>query len=790
MRHWLPAVGLLGAALLLPPGAAGRTVPVTVTVRGIAAGVSAGGFTLVSPSKGRFRVTVTRDTELLEIGSSGRLTVRNGDHVGVRGLLRGRSIAAITVRIYPVAPKPYSVKGTVRSMAPSTIVIVAGKTVITATLTVGTTVTIGTRTGRVREVRAGDRVLVRLLPGSGRPSVQHIHVYRSRQPLRHLKLKGTVVAIDPSVVTVRTGGKEVAVRLTAATRTYAGNTRATRTAIRQGARVTVYACCAGRPLTATSIHVSVTVTPVPTRFIRGSVVALSAHGLTLTSGSTSLPIRFIRTTRFELGPRRVSWSAVRVGDYISVRAVVRGSALQARTVHVYLEYRRVRTLRGTVSGTTAATLRLRYRGKTIPIAVSPTTPIRRGRTAIRLSSLRPGERVAVRARLRAPGAYSALAVDAAVVVPPSLTVRGTVTAVRGGRLEVRDTRGKRYTLVLPRSVRPTLTGRPASPDMLFPGVTVTARGLKTGSVVRLTSLALHLTLRSLKGRIVAVDARSVRIRVGSATVRVGLAPTTTVSDAGRRVSVRGVFPEAYARVRAYEASPAVLRAVTIVILHPTLDVPVRIVATSPALRVSTATGDAYTLTLTSATTVTVSPSGIPLKRQEILAGARAHLTGTVRSDGTVQVTSLALRLRSVSLRGTVTVGAGGGLTVASGSQEISVRLSSATSFWQGSRPIARGDLVSGDDITVEGYILTPALILARKVLVHRRLLGETGQVTAVATDGFTLQGADGPHPVIPSAATVWTGTSLAALSVGLTVHVTAYLRGDGALLATRIRLGK
>jgi hypothetical protein len=121
---------------------------------------------------------------------------------------------------------------------------------------------------------------------------------------------------------------------------------------------------------------------------------------------------------------------------------------------------------------------------------------------------------------------------------------------------------------------------------------------------------------------------------------------------------------------------------------------------------------------------------------------------------------------------------------------VNVQVGPNTTFAQGSHTLALTDLVVGDDVTVYGYDGGGELVLARKVLVHRHIVGMDGTVAALTANGFTLQASDGPHPVILSATTIYTNLTAGSIVAGMAIHVTGYLRGDGSILATRVRAGK
>ena len=119
-----------------------------------------------------------------------------------------------------------------------------------------------------------------------------------------------------------------------------------------------------------------------------------------------------------------------------------------------------------------------------------------------------------------------------------------------------------------------------------------------------------------------------------------------------------------------------------------------------------------------------------------------------------------------------------------------MHLNSATTISQGSHQLRAGDIVVGDDVTVYGYALNGGVVVARKVSVHRRLLGLDGIVTSITDASFDLAASDGSHTVVVSSATQVFGVAGTTLASGMKVHVTGYLRGDAVVLATRVRILK
>jgi hypothetical protein len=125
------------------------------------------------------------------------------------------------------------------------------------------------------------------------------------------------------------------------------------------------------------------------------------------------------------------------------------------------------------------------------------------------------------------------------------------------------------------------------------------------------------------------------------------------------------------------------------------------------------------------------------------------------------------------------------IAVSSAAGEQTVRLDANAGIRQGARPLQLADLVIGDDVTVTGYA-GKDVILARTLQVHRPLVGLDGVVQASGSGGITLNTTSGIVHVAVGPETQVTGNVV----LGSKVHVTGYRRGDGVVLATRIRAGK
>jgi hypothetical protein len=211
---------------------------------------------------------------------------------------------------------------------------------------------------------------------------------------------------------------------------------------------------------------------------------------------------------------------------------------------------------------------------------------------------------------------------------------------------------------------------------------------------------------------------------------------------------------------------------------------------TPFLVVQIADGEQYVLHVDARSRFTSERGALPLSAADVPLGARAHVDGVMRSDGELAVARMTVRLSSASVDGTVKTLDKASWTVMAASGPITIRLTDQTAILQGSHVLAANDVVAGDAVTVDGYSIANRAVIARKILVHRRLAAFDGTIAALTADGFTLKTTSGDHPVIVSPSTTFSGGVATNLTAGMAVHVTGYLRGDGAILATRIRLGK
>jgi len=323
---------------------------------------------------------------------------------------------------------------------------------------------------------------------------------------------------------------------------------------------------------------------------------------------------------------------------------------------------------------------------------------------------------------------------------------------------------------------------------LFSGVHVLVHGIVTAGRVLAVSMVVRLRRRTMEGRVLSVHGAVLMLRNRGANVRVDMPRNLMVADGRRALPVSSLRVGAIIQVDGWELDTAHLRAVHLAVKHPLVTATARVVEAGSTLVVQTARGDRYELVVPASLTIETSRGNLPLTATDIPMGARVHVEGRIGRRGKLRVLALSVRLTASTLRGAVNPTSLTSWTVQTATGVTSVRLGAQTIVEQGRHILTPSDVVHGDDATVYGYSLRTGII-ARKIDVHRRLTGLDGTVTAVTPSGFTVSAVDGAHHVLTGSPTVYIG-SLTAVSVGMDVHVTGYLRGDGSVLATRVRLLK
>lgn len=782
-------VGLLLALALLNAGQVlARQKPGPVTIRGIVGQLHAGGFTLRTTTHGMLSVTVRSATSITQKGHKGRQALANGDHVGVRGFLSGHSLTAIYVHIYPVKPKPFSLSGTVASLHQPRMIVRVGAKLRTVYITGSTAVTYDRKSTSFSDIRVGDRVDVRAEPSRGRDVALTVRVLL-RKSGPHLQIRGTVEAVSSSLVVISSAGKTYRITLNRATVFHLGNSIVNASSLKRGSGATVYACCAGVPLVATSIHILKATIHFPSREVRGTIVSLGVESLTVSTSSGNVTVALSATTIFEVSSKRVARVDVWVGDDVTIRALVESRGLHATRVHVLAASRRPRSIVGTVKKLSSISLTIQAKdGKRTIVSVGRGTPVSLNGGRSSLGGLKVGDHVRVRCNPRPGGVLLASAIVDHRPLPKKIVVHGTLTRIEGGLLIVTDAQEKRFEVRLGKGVRPLLHGKPAPRLAVFVGVHVSVDGLPAKRLVIATSFKLTVTERTIKGRIQSAGASGFSLPAsGGGDLHIDIPAGARLKDGKHFVRQEAFCTGCFVKGRGYEESAGRIRAFQLSLQHPKLDISATTVHTG-ASRIRTSAGEVYDLHFVPSSAVTLSASSIVVSAAEVPNGTSVHVRGTVDSSGELVVASLSVRLRAVTLRGSITELGTGLLTIDVASASFALELIPNVAIDQGSHTLTIEDVVIGDDVTAYGYQLSPSKVLTRKLLIHRKLVGLDGVIASVSGNEFLFHTTTGDQEVFVSATTIETGTG--EIVAGASVHVTGYLRGDGAILATRLKFAK
>lgn len=759
-----------------------RSSPGPVNQRGTVTQLTPRGFILRTASHGAFRVIVTSDTSITDSGK--RTHLASGDHVGVHGFKSHRTLRAIWVHIYShAAPRPFSVSGIVRSVTASEMTIQTGKGLLRVRIGSGTSVVIGRARGQLADVRQGDRVLVRVQPGASGASALHIHVYRAAVHRRHVSLSGSVAVIAGTELTVKTADGQQRVHIPPSAVIYLGNTRTSRSALRAGERVRVYACCQGTSLSATSVHIYRTHPHLVSEILHGTVQRLLSDRIVISVGGRLVTVMTPKGTVYQIASGPARRGDFRVGDEVSVRAHLVGGRHIAARIDVLAASRTPRTISGTVTAVLPVII-ITARGRLYRLDLSDARSITLGGKRVSPGALRVGDRVRARGILRA-GTLATTSVSA--IRPHTLqkTIRGTVVSVHGRSFVIVDATGARHVVEIVRGARPTAHGSPIPAKAIFPGVHASARGTMKGATLLASSVEVSVEAREINGRLVGMARATLQVKAAGRVVAIDLGGAPEILDAGRRLAAAALQIGAFLEVKGYAPASFHLRATSIRVLHPALDITGTLVTDVKGRSVRTSAGAIFRIHISHSTQVSNARAPVTLTMEDVPSGTRLHVTGTARSDGSIAVAAIVVQLSSVTLRGKITAVSANGIAVSSGTNTQSVRLDASTSIWQGAQSLQPTDLVVGDDVTVQGYAARDA-ILARTLQVHRPLVGLDGIVQATGSGGITLSAATSTVYVVVGPDTQVSGS----IAIGSNVHVTGYRRGDGVILATRIRGGK
>jgi hypothetical protein len=608
-----------------------------------------------------------------------------------------------------------------------------------------------------------------------------IHVFT--RPQKHVEVSGTVARVEGVLVTVKTSAGETTVQISPTSVIYLGASRTSIAALQAGQLVRIYACCAGEPLTATSVHIHRSPVHVVSEYLHGTVQRIGAGAIVVLAAGRAVVVVVSAATRYQIASAPAHLSELRIGDEVTILVHERGTRLTAVRVDVPAASRALHTLQGTVVAVSGSVVTVLARGHRYRVTVPGSSTVTLGGRRVAIGALRAGDKVRVTGLLRGTS-VAARTVTAVRPLPPVRTVHGTILAVHGRDLIILDSAGSRYTVTIPPGVQATVQGVP-SPAAVFPGARVTVKGTVSGPTIRAQRVAVSVSVRDVSGRLLTVTGAAVRLSDLGRTVVVDITGSPSITDRGQRIGPGDLHAGAFAEVHGYAPAGGRLHATSIRVLHPSLDVSGTLAAGSSGYAIHLSTGEVFRLHVTSDTRVTNALKPVSMTIDDVPPGTRVHVSGTVRSDGLLTAASIVARLSSVTLRGTVVSMTADSITLSSGTGSETARIDADVPVTQGSRSLQLTDVVVGDDVTVEGY-QARSVVLTRALLVHRSLVGLDGVVQATGRDGITLTTSSGTVRVAVGPDTAVAGT----VSIGVSVHVTGYRRGDGVILATRVRVGK
>jgi hypothetical protein len=372
-----------------------------------------------------------------------------------------------------------------------------------------------------------------------------------------------------------------------------------------------------------------------------------------------------------------------------------------------------------------------------------------------------------------------------------VTVRGIVSSAGASWLVVTRASGGKNTVRISAQTHTTFAGRQAAATALFPGVHVIARGTRSGNELQASTLTASARTASETGRLATVSGRTLALRRGSGKlVRIDVPMGIVPRDGAQGVTLVQLGRGVYLKVSGYTELSKAVRALSVTVLHPSLDLHGILTWQGRISTVRTSGGERFVCLFGKSSAISASHLVGHLRASDLPAGTSVHVLGTVGTSGSLVVQTLIARLRSTTVRARTDSMDGTGLVLKPAGSTVRVRLIASTTLYQGSHALTAADLVIGDDVTVYGYVLSGGTIVARRVAVHRRLLGEDGIVATISGQSFVLTAIDGAHTVVVSPSTLVIGTAGTVLASGMKVHVTGYLRGDSTILATRVRILK
>jgi hypothetical protein len=267
-------------------------------------------------------------------------------------------------------------------------------------------------------------------------------IARQRASAKSDEIAGIVTQTSPSSITVRTATGDRDVRLTSSTVVRVDDQASSISAIAVGDKVEVHA---QKEADGTSTALTVEVESHPSTEVEGTVKAVSATSITVTTSASDVLIALTTATRFLANGQTATTADVHVGDRVEVEVREQtDKTLAALVVKVQSESVHVR---GTIAAVSASSITVHTATGDVIVALTSSTLIRMQGKVTNASMLLVGSRVEVDAVHRADQSLAAVTIT--IELANSLSeIEGSVTEVASDHLKVHTKSGDDVTVAV------------------------------------------------------------------------------------------------------------------------------------------------------------------------------------------------------------------------------------------------------------------------------------------------------------------------------------------------------
>jgi hypothetical protein len=265
---------------------------------------------------------------------------------------------------------------------------------------------------------------------------------RQRAAAKTDEIVGIVTQSSATSLTVRTATADRDVRLTSTTVVRVDDRASSISAIAVGDKVEVHA---QKEADGTSTALTVEIESHPSTEVEGTVKAVTATSLTITTATADVVITLTSTTRFFAHGQTSTAAGVHVGDRVEVEVREQtDKTLAALVVKVEDESIHVR---GTITAVSASSITVHTASGDVVVALTSSTLIRMRGKVSNASMLLAGSRVEVQAVHRADQSLAAVTIT--IELANSLSeIEGSVTEVGSDHLKVHTKSGDDVTVAV------------------------------------------------------------------------------------------------------------------------------------------------------------------------------------------------------------------------------------------------------------------------------------------------------------------------------------------------------